>query len=111
MPTVIVTGASMGIGRALALAFADEKATLILSARGRDALEEVAREVCARGARAVVVPGDVTAEAHRAAKTVRAVLRGTPVVETSNFVRVASATSRLAPSILRRALRRMASKP
>jgi short-subunit dehydrogenase len=46
-----------------------------------------------------------------AAKTVRAVLRGTAVVETSNFVRVASATSRLAPSILRHALRRMASKP
>ena len=45
-----------------------------------------------------------------ARKTVRAVLRGTPVVETSNFVRVASATSRFAPSVLRRALRRMASK-
>jgi len=256
MSTVIVTGASMGIGRALALAFADEKATLILSARGREALDEVAREVATRGARAVVVPGDVTDEAHRldlirhavenggvdvlvnnagrgfyapalaidleklrelfelnvlaplrlvqlaaphleaargtvvmmssvagvvaapryaayaaskfaleaiamslrselaavgvrvvvirpgpvdtpfranatrggdvagydapdpkaqspevvAAKTVRAVLRGTAVVETSNFVRVASATSRLAPSLLRRALRRMASK-
>lgn len=254
MSTVIVTGASTGIGRAIALAFADEKATLILSARGRGALDAVAAEVAARGARAVVVAGDVTDEAHRvdlvrhavenggvdvlvnnagrgfyapalsidldklrelfelnvlaplrltqlaarhleaargtvvmmssvagvvaapryaayaaskfaleaiamslrselaavgvrvvvirpgpvdtpfranatrggdvtgydapdpkaqapevvAAKTVRAVLRGTPVVETSNFVRVASATSRLAPSILRRALRRMA---
>jgi short-subunit dehydrogenase len=257
MPTVIVTGASMGIGRALALAFAAEKATLVLSARGREALDEVAREVTARGARAVVVSGDVTDEAHRvelvaravdhggvdvlvnnagrgfyapalaidleklrelfelnvlaplrlvqlaaphleasrgtvvmmssvagivaapryaayaaskfaleaiamslrselaavgvrvvvvrpgpvdtpfranatraegvagydapdpkaqsadvvAAKTVRAVLRGTAVVETSNFVRLASATSRIAPSILRRVLRRMASKP
>ncbi len=256
MSTVIVTGASMGIGRAIALAFADEKATLILSARGKGALDEVAAEAAARGARAVVVAGDVTDEAHRrevvaravehggvdvlvnnagrgfysaaldidldelrklfelnvlaplrlvqlaaphlrasrgtvvmmssvagivaapryaayaaskfaleaiamslrselagdgvrvvvirpgpvdtpfranatrggdvtgydapdpkaqspdvvAAKTVRAVLRGTPVVETSNFVRVASATSRLAPSVLRRALRRMAAK-
>jgi short-subunit dehydrogenase len=254
--TVIITGASMGIGRALALAWADERATLILSARGREALDEVASEVAARGARAVVVPGDVTDEAHRvdlvrhavdhggidvlvnnagrgfyapvkqidldelralfelnvvaplrlvqlaaphlerargtvvmmssvagvvaapryaayaaskfaleaiamalrsemaaagvrvvvirpgpvdtpfranatraegmvgydapdpnaqpadvvARKTVRAVLRGTPVVETSNFVRVASATSRFAPSVLRRALRRMAVK-
>ena len=51
MSTVIVTGASMGIGRALALAFADEKATLILSARGKGALDEVAAEVAARGAR------------------------------------------------------------
>lgn len=257
MSTVIITGASMGIGRALALAWADEKATLILSARGREALDEVAAEVAARGARAVVVPGDVTQEEHRvelvghavdhggidvlvnnagrgfyapatqidieklrelfelnvvaplrlvqlaaphlerargtvvmmssvagvvaapryaayaaskfaleaiamslrselaeagvrvvvirpgpvdtpfrahatraegmvgydapdpnaqsadvvAKKTLRAVLRGTPVVETSNFVRVASATSRYAPSVLRRALRRMATKP
>jgi short-subunit dehydrogenase len=257
MTTVIITGASMGIGRALALAWADEKATVVLSARGRDALDAVASEVAARGARAVVVPGDVTDEAHRAElvrqavehggvdvlvnnagrgfyapalqidvakmrelfelnviaplrlvqlaaphlerargtvvmmssvagvvaapryaayaaskfaleaiamslrselatagvrvvvirpgpvdtpfrahatraeglagydapdpnaqpaetvakKTVRAVLRGTAVVETSNFVRVASATSRFAPAVLRRALRRMASKP
>ena len=256
MSTVIITGASMGIGRALALAWADEKATLILSARGRQALDEVAAEVAARGARAVVVPGDVTDEEHRvdlvrhavdhggidvlvnnagrgfyspatkidiqqlrdlfelnvvaplrlvqlaaahlerargtvvmmssvagvvaapryaayaaskfaleaiamslrselaaagvrvvvirpgpvdtpfrehatraegmvgydapdphaqsaevvARKTVRAVLRGTPVIETSNFVRVASATSRYAPSVLRLALRRMANK-
>ena len=257
MSTVVITGASMGIGRALALAWADTKATLILSARGRAALDEVAVEVSARGGRAIVVAGDVTDEAHRhdliqhaadnggvdvlvnnagrgfyspalkidvvqmrelfelnvvaplrlvqlaaphlersrgtvvmmssvagvvaapryaayaaskfaleaismalrselaevgvrvvvirpgpvdtpfranatrargevgydkpdpnaqsaevvARKTVRAVLRGTPVVETSNFVRVASATSRFAPSILRRALVRMASKP
>jgi short-subunit dehydrogenase len=257
MSTVIITGASMGIGRALALAWADEKATIILSARGREALDEVAREVSVRGGRPVVVPGDATDESHRlelvktasenggvdvlvnnagrgfyspalkidvakmrdlfelnvvaplrlvqiaaphlersrgtvvmmssvagvvaapryaayaaskfaleaismalrselaevgvrvvvirpgpvdtpfrsnatraegevgydrpdpnaqpadevAKKTVRAVLRGTPVVETSNFVRVASATSRYAPFILRRALVRMASKP
>jgi short-subunit dehydrogenase len=257
MATVIITGASMGIGRALALAWADEKVTVILSARGRDALDAVASEVAARGSRAVVVPGDVTDEDHRvelvrqavehggvdvlvnnagrgfyspalqidvakmrelfelnvvaplrlvqlaaphlerargtvvmmssvagvvaapryaayaaskfaleaismamrselaavgvrvvvirpgpvdtpfranaeraegqtgydapdpnaqsaevvAGKVLRAVLRGTPVVETSNFVRVASATSRFAPSVLRRALKRMASKP
>jgi len=256
MTTVIITGASMGIGRALALAWADQRATLILSARGQQALDEVAGEVAARGSKAVVVAGDVTDESHRvqlvaqaaahggvdvlvnnagrgfyasalqidvaqlrdlfelnvvaplrlvqlaaphlarakgtvvmmssvagvvaapryaayaaskfaleaismslrseladvgvrvvvirpgpvdtpfranatraegltgydapdpkaqsadvvAQKTVRAVMRGTPVVETSNFVRVASATSRFAPSVLRRALRRMASK-
>ena len=65
MSTVIITGASMGIGRALALAWAEEKATVILSARGRAALDEVAAEVAARGGRAVVVPGDVTDEGHR----------------------------------------------
>ncbi len=45
MATVVITGASMGIGRALALAWAARKATLVLSARGRDALESVGLEV------------------------------------------------------------------
>lgn len=65
MTTVVITGASMGIGRALALAWAETNATLILSARGRGALDEVASEVSAKGGRAVVVPGDATDEAHR----------------------------------------------
>jgi short-subunit dehydrogenase len=76
MPTVVITGASMGIGRALALAWADEKATLVLSARGREALDAVASEVAARGARAVVVAGDVTEEAHRVALIRMAVEHG-----------------------------------
>jgi short-subunit dehydrogenase len=63
--TVIITGASMGIGRSLALAWAERKADVVLSARGRTALEDVAGEVIAKGARAVVVPGDVTKEEHR----------------------------------------------
>jgi short-subunit dehydrogenase len=67
MSTVIITGGSTGIGRALALAWADQQATVVLSARGREALDAVAGEVTARGGRAVVVPGDVTDEAHRVA--------------------------------------------
>lgn len=76
MTTVIITGASMGIGRALALAWAGDKGTLILSARGREALEGVAREVEARGARAVTVVGDVTDENHRALLVKRAAEHG-----------------------------------
>lgn len=72
MPTVIITGASMGIGRSLAIAWAKRKATVVLSARGRDALEDVAREVEALGGRALVEPGDVTDEAHRLALVSRA---------------------------------------
>jgi short-subunit dehydrogenase len=76
MTTVLITGASMGIGRALALAWADEKATIVLSARGREALDRVAAEVTARGARAVVVPGDVTDEARRVELIGQAVKHG-----------------------------------
>ncbi len=76
MTTVIITGASTGIGRALALAWANEKATVVLSARGRAALDEVARDVTARGGQPVVVAGDVTDEAHRVALVERAAERG-----------------------------------
>jgi short-subunit dehydrogenase len=72
MTTVLLTGASMGIGRALALAWARRKATLVLSARGRGALDDVAREVLTEGGRAIVVAGDVTDEDHRAELVARA---------------------------------------
>jgi NAD(P)-dependent dehydrogenase (short-subunit alcohol dehydrogenase family) len=56
----VVTGASRGLGRAIALAYAERGADLVLAARGVDALEAVRREVEARGRRAVAHPTDVT---------------------------------------------------
>jgi NAD(P)-dependent dehydrogenase (short-subunit alcohol dehydrogenase family) len=57
---VVVTGASRGIGRALALAFGGAEATVVVSARASDDLTAVAAEIAASGGRAVVVPCDVT---------------------------------------------------
>jgi NAD(P)-dependent dehydrogenase (short-subunit alcohol dehydrogenase family) len=61
MPTVVVTGASQGIGRALAEAFAQEPdARIALAARSKDQLNAVAEACRAQGADALVVPTDVT---------------------------------------------------
>src|SRR5437588_4264361 len=58
---VIVTGASSGIGRAIALEFSRRGARLALASRNRSALEEVAALIKAQGGSAVVIPTDVTA--------------------------------------------------
>ena len=60
---VVVTGASRGIGRAIALVFAQAGARLALVSRTADALEAVAVEVRAVGAEALVLPTDVAVEA------------------------------------------------
>jgi NAD(P)-dependent dehydrogenase (short-subunit alcohol dehydrogenase family) len=56
---VVITGASSGIGRQTALAFAREGARLVLAARNREALEEVAAEVERLGSEAAVAVTDV----------------------------------------------------
>jgi NADP-dependent 3-hydroxy acid dehydrogenase YdfG len=56
---VIVTGASSGMGRAIAVAMASEGARLALVARSREKLDEVASSVRARGTDAMAFPGDV----------------------------------------------------
>ena len=55
----IVTGASKGIGREIALELADAGAHVVVNARGRDALDAVARELRARGRDVEVVASDV----------------------------------------------------
>jgi short-subunit dehydrogenase len=56
---IILTGASEGIGRALALGLAAQKARLVLAARDASRLETLARECRAAGGEAHAVPTDV----------------------------------------------------
>lgn len=58
----IITGASSGIGYALALKLAEQGAWLSLAARTEDKLQELAQKCIALGARALVVPTDVSIE-------------------------------------------------
>ncbi|MFL6528516.1 MAG: SDR family oxidoreductase [Chthoniobacterales bacterium] len=56
---VVVTGASAGLGRAIAHAFAREGARIGLLARGRAGLEGAKREIEQLGGEALIVPTDV----------------------------------------------------
>src|SRR5512136_3046384 len=58
----IVTGASSGIGRALALQLARQGAKVVLAARRADRLEQVAVECRQAGGEALAVQTDVTDE-------------------------------------------------
>jgi NAD(P)-dependent dehydrogenase (short-subunit alcohol dehydrogenase family) len=58
----IITGASRGIGEAIALGYAREGAHVVLAARTRDLLEQVAAKVRAMGRKAMPIPTDVTVE-------------------------------------------------
>jgi NAD(P)-dependent dehydrogenase (short-subunit alcohol dehydrogenase family) len=57
---VLLTGASRGMGRAIALGCAREGADLALVARNQTLLEQVAGEIRALGRKAAVFPGDVS---------------------------------------------------
>ena len=58
--TVVITGASSGIGRAAALAFAWRGANLVIAARRAELLEEVARECRGLGVQCHAIVADVT---------------------------------------------------
>ena len=73
--TIVLTGASQGIGRALALALAEQRPRLVLAARDRAALDAVADECRAKGADVLVAPSDVADEAQCRSLVEQAVAR------------------------------------
>jgi 3-oxoacyl-[acyl-carrier protein] reductase len=61
--SVLVTGASKGIGRAIAAAFAAEGAQVAMTARGTEQLNRAAQEIRNAGGKTLAITGDVTKEA------------------------------------------------
>ncbi len=57
--TCVVTGASSGIGKAMALTFGKEGCNMVLIARSEDKIKAVADEIIASGGKAITVAGDV----------------------------------------------------
>ncbi|NJN78897.1 MAG: SDR family NAD(P)-dependent oxidoreductase [Saprospiraceae bacterium] len=57
---VIVTGSSMGIGKALANELAKDGAMIVLNGRNSERLQKVHRELKANGAKTIAIAGDVS---------------------------------------------------
>src|SRR5256885_3940738 len=82
MPTVLVTGGGRGIGRAIALAFAEPGSTVAIASRTRAELESTGAAIEKKGAQAVLLTVDVTDEAAVSAafKTLRSAVSTIDVV-------------------------------
>ena len=65
--SVIITGASSGIGRAAAKLFAEQGAGLVVGARRKERLDDLVNEIRADGGKAFALAGDVREEAYAAA--------------------------------------------
>jgi 3-oxoacyl-[acyl-carrier protein] reductase len=75
--TALVTGASRGLGRAIAIAFASQGADLAINYRGNaEAANEVAERIRGLGRRAVLVQGDTSTGREAAEAIVKAALDG-----------------------------------
>ena len=61
---IIITGASRGLGRALALACAKEGANLTINSRNAKALDLIAEEARSAGLEVLAIPGDVSRSTH-----------------------------------------------
>src|SRR5918911_1748378 len=101
---VVITGASAGVGRATAQAFARRGARVGLLARGRDGLEGARRDVEALGGRALVLPTDVAnAEAvERAAEAVEREFGPIDIWINNAMVSVFSPVKKMKPEEYRR---------
>src|SRR5688572_4872637 len=104
MPVVVITGASSGVGRATAIAFARLGYRVALIARGMDGLEAARADVERAGGEGLVVPADVSDEAavQKAADDIVERWGGIDVWVNNAMVTVFSDIARLEPAELRR---------
>jgi len=58
----VVTGSSSGIGKAIALRFAEEGAKVVVAARRKSLCEQTAKQICQKGGEAFVIQTDVSHE-------------------------------------------------
>lgn len=102
--TVVITGASAGVGRAAVRAFAERGARIGLLARGRDGLEGARREVEAAGGQALVLPTDVSdpAQVEAAAAQVEATFGPIDIWVNNAMVSVFSPFKEMTPDEFRR---------
>jgi NAD(P)-dependent dehydrogenase (short-subunit alcohol dehydrogenase family) len=102
--TVVVTGASAGVGRAIAHRFARAGARLGLIARDAEALRDVANEIVHFGGTAVIAPADVADadQVFRAADLIRERLGPADIWINDAMVTVFAPVSRITPEEFRR---------
>jgi NAD(P)-dependent dehydrogenase (short-subunit alcohol dehydrogenase family) len=101
---VVVTGASGGVGRAVARAFAEQGASVGLLARGEQGLAGAAKDVEERGGRALVVPTDVAdfAQVDAAARAVEEAFGPIDVWVNVAFTSVFAKVTDIAPEEFKR---------
>jgi short-subunit dehydrogenase len=104
--TVVVTGASAGVGRAIALYYARKGARIGLIARGRTGLEAARQEVVALGGQALVLALDVAQaeEVEKAAAAVEQAFGPIGIWINSAMVTTFAPLSKLSPEEIRRVM-------
>ena len=70
----LVTGGSQGIGKACAMKLAEEGATVVIAARGRELLDQVAADIRAAGGKVLAIAADVSQDAD-CARIIQEILR------------------------------------